>query len=34
VTAEHHDVVRREFPRQADGFGHLGSLFALTVRQR
>jgi SAM-dependent methyltransferase len=28
VTAEHHDVVRREFARQADGFGHRGSLFA------
>src|SRR3954471_16544209 len=24
----HHDVVRREFSRQADGFGHRGSLFA------
>jgi 2-polyprenyl-3-methyl-5-hydroxy-6-metoxy-1,4-benzoquinol methylase len=24
----HHDVVRREFERQADGFGHRGSLFA------
>src|SRR4051812_7649555 len=28
MTAEHHDVVRREFARQADGFGHRGSLFA------
>jgi SAM-dependent methyltransferase len=28
MTAEHHDVVRREFARQADGFGHGGSLFA------
>jgi len=28
VTAEHHDVVRREFARQADGFGHRDSLFA------
>jgi SAM-dependent methyltransferase len=28
VSAEHHDVVRREFARQADGFGHAGSLFA------
>lgn len=24
----HHDVVRREFARQADGFGHRGSFFA------
>jgi SAM-dependent methyltransferase len=24
----HHDVVRREFARQADGFGHGGSFFA------
>src|SRR4051795_1698408 len=28
MTAEHHDVVRREFARQSDGFGHRGSLFA------
>ena len=28
MSAEHHDVVRREFARQADGFGHRGSLFA------
>jgi SAM-dependent methyltransferase len=28
VSAPHHDVVRREFARQSDGFGHRGSLFA------
>jgi SAM-dependent methyltransferase len=28
MTAEHHEVIRREFARQADGFGHRGSLFA------
>jgi SAM-dependent methyltransferase len=28
MTPAHHDVVRREFARQADGFGHRGSLFA------
>src|SRR4051812_31690656 len=28
MTAEHHDVVRREFARQADGFRHRDSLFA------
>ena len=28
MAPAHHDVVRREFARQADGFGHRGSLFA------
>jgi SAM-dependent methyltransferase len=28
MAPAHHDVVRREFERQADGFGHRGSLFA------
>jgi SAM-dependent methyltransferase len=28
AMAAHHDVVRREFERQADGFGHRGSFFA------
>jgi SAM-dependent methyltransferase len=28
VSARHHDVVRREFARQSDGFGHRDSLFA------
>ena len=28
MTPAHHDVVRREFARQADGFGHRRSLFA------
>jgi ubiquinone/menaquinone biosynthesis C-methylase UbiE len=28
LAPAHHDVVRREFARQADGFGHRGSLFA------
>jgi hypothetical protein len=28
MAPDHHDVVRRGFARQADGFGHRGSLFA------
>ena len=29
--SEHHDVVRREFARQADGFGHRASFFAFVL---